>query len=198
MPYPAGSLDIEAVKLGIFQWVQEVTQGIIGPDRIIWRDQSQPLPKRPCVTMKIIDGPTPTDRNASLFFGPKPGQTPVTDNQSPSFNYGIQMEMTVSIQVFGNSKIPSPRALQLSLDLNSSLIRQSILDKLKKSGVSIQGRGRVKNLTALEESEYEERAGFDIEMGLVQNISDQPGTIEKINLEVETPAGTQTREIDLT
>lgn len=198
MAYPAGTLDLEAVKLGIYQWVQEVTQGIITPDRIIWRDQSEPLPKRPCVTMKIIEGPSPTDRNASLFFNPNQGQSPVTVNQTPNFTHGMQMEMTVSVQVFGNSKIPRPRALQLTLDLNSSLIRQTILDKLKKAGVSIQGRGRVKNLTALEETEYEERAGFDIEMGLVQNIEDQPGTIETINLEVETPAGTQTREIDLT
>jgi len=183
--YPAGTLDLKQIEDGFFQWVKEITQGIIPDSQILWRNQSEPLPPRPCVTMKIIDGPTPTDRNGSLFFNPKSGQTPPTSNQNPNFNVGMQMEMTVSIQVFGNKRVPRPRAIQLTLDLNSSLIRQSILDKLKKAGISIQGKSQVRNLTALEETEYEERAGFDINVGLVQNVLDQPGTIETVNMTIE-------------
>lgn len=187
--YPAGTLDLESIKLGLYQWVQQITQGVVPPSQIIWRNQSEPLPPRPCVTLKIIDGPTPTDRNASLFFGTK------TD---PNFVHGIQMEATISVQVFGNSRVDRPKALQLTLDLNTSLIRQSILDKLKNSGISIQGKSAIRNLTALEETEYEERAGFDVSIGLVQNVFDQPGTIETVNFELETPEGNKTIEIDLT
>jgi hypothetical protein len=179
MSYPRGSLNLENIKLGIFQWVKYVTQGIIPENQIIWRNQSEPLPPRPCVTMKIINGPTPTDRNAALFF----------NAPNRLFNQGMQMEMDVSIQIFGNTRTQRPLALQLTLDLNTSLIQQSILDRLKQSGISIQGKSEVRNLTALEETEYEERAGFDVSMGLVQNILDDPGTIETINGTIDTPDG---------
>lgn len=108
------------------------------------------------------------------------------------------MEMTVSIQVFGTTKLnKKPMALQLALDLNSSLLRQSILDNLKASGVSVQVVGQPRNLTALEESEYEERAGFDLTLGLAQNMNDEPGTIETVNLEVNTDVQDRTKDITL-
>lgn len=187
MSYPAGTLNLESIKFGIWNWVKDVTQGVVPDSQIIWRNQSEPLPPRPCVTMKIISGPSPTDRAGSLIFNA---------NNDP-FTVGMQMEMMVSIQVFGNTRVSRPMALQLTLDLNTSLIRQSILDKLKVSGVSIQGKSTVQNLTALEETEYEERAGFDVSMGLVQNVLDDPGTIEKVNITIDTPDGDRIRQIIL-
>jgi hypothetical protein len=197
MSYPAGTLNLEAVKLGIWQWIVGITQGIVPDNQIIWRNQSEALPPRPCVTMKIIGGPSPTDRDASLLFNPNPGQMPPTANQSSVFTAGMQMEMQLSIQVFGNTRVHRPLALQLTLDLNTSLIRQSILDKLKASGVSIQGKSAVQNLTALEETEFEERAGFEVSMGLVQNVFDSPGIIKTVNTELETPEGDRSNTIEL-
>ena len=51
------------------------------------------------------------------------------------------------------------------------------------NGVSVQEVGKPMNLTALEETDYEERAGFELGLGLVQNLTDDPGTIEKINIQ---------------
>ena len=194
MSYPAGSLVLSDVKLGIYNWVANSLAGVVKPGAIIWRNQSQPLPPRPCVTMKIISGPSPTDRNPSSF----------SDPTSNAYTLGMQMEMMVSVQVFGSTKVPNSSAHQITLDLNSSLFKQSILDNLKSAGVSIQSKGQVQNLTALEETEYEERFGFEISMGLVQNIVDEPGIIENVNVDVTvtnvsvtTPERSQSFEIVL-
>lgn len=88
--------------------------------------------------------------------------------------------MTVSIQVFGSTKVLRPMAYQLALDLNSSLSLQTVLDHLRTGGVSVYQQGDPQNLTALEETEYEERAGFDVLFGVAQNIVDDPGVIEHV------------------
>jgi len=191
--YPAGTLNLERIQDALYDWVRDISLGVIdGEDQILWRNQSQPLPARPCVTLKIIDGPRPIARQGNLFFNPD------THTKRNAFSVGMQMEMTVSIQVFGTTKLnKKPMALQLALDLNSSLLRQSILDNLKASGVSVQVVGQPRNLTALEESEYEERAGFDLTLGLAQNMNDEPGTIETVNLEVNTDVQDRTKDITL-
>lgn len=171
--YPAGSLDLAKIQAAIYNWIYNVSQGVLSDGgEIIWRNQSEPLPPRPCVTLKLIDGPKPIARNASTFLNPDGSQ-----------NVAVQQEATLSIQIFGNTRVHRPMAYQLAVDLNSSLMRQTILDGLKQAGIGIQQVGAPRNLTALEETEYEERAGFEIVMGLVQNIFDEPSTIETINLE---------------
>ncbi len=182
MNLPAGTFNLEKTKDALYQWVKEVTTGIITENQIIWRNQGEPLPARPCVTLKIIDGPSPIARNGNLFRGGK----------NDPFTVGIQMDMVLSVQVFGNTKKGQSTALQLSIDLNSSLIRQSILDKLRKFDIGVQEVGKVRNLSAIEENDYEERAGFEITLGLVQNITDQPGIIKTVNAEIKAlnPDGT--------
>lgn len=186
--YPVGTLNIAAVQDALYDWIKEVTKGVLTDGgEIIWRNQSEPLPPRPCVTLKLIDGPRPIARNGSLFFNTK---------RAP-FTVGIQMEATLSIQVFGNTRVHRPVANQLLLDINSSLLRQSVLDDLKMAGIAIQGVGSPRNLTAIEETEYEERAGMDISLGLAQNVSDKPGVIETIDVEINTDAGTEQKTINL-
>lgn len=175
MSYPAGTLDLDKIKDAIYDWVKEATQGVLEEDnQIIWRNQSEPLPARPCVTLKFISGPSPTDRDPSLFIGAV-GQPIVA---------GMQQEAVLSVQVFGNPQMPRPSAYQLAIDLNSSLMLPAVRLALKAGGVSIQGLGKPQNLTALEETKYEERAGFEVEMGMVQNISDKvTTTIGTVNLD---------------
>lgn len=176
MSYPAGSLDMNKIMDAIFGWVYLVLGDNLSQSQIIWRNQSEPLPSRPCVTLKIIDGPRPVARDANV------------QEYSPNgfYSIGMQMEMTVSVQVFGTTLNAPITAMQLALDLNSSLLRKSVLDVLNKGGVAVQGLGQIRNLSALEESQYEERSGFEISCGLVQNISDQPGIIAVVNGEIET------------
>jgi hypothetical protein len=197
MSYPAGTLNLVLIQDALYDWVRDITQGVFpeGEEHIQWMNQSRPLQARPCVTLKIIDGPRPIARSGNLFFNPIAGQ-PLSKQTNP-FTVGIQQEATLSVQVFGNTDVHRPLAMQLACDLNSSLIRQSVLDKLKSAGISVQEVGKPRNLTALEESEYEERAGFELLLGLAQNMKDQPGIIETVNASIETESGTQTKTIVL-
>jgi hypothetical protein len=171
--YPAGTLNLVAIEDGIYNWITNVVQGVIDAGQIIWRNQGEPLPARPCVTMKWIDGPKPIGRSASRFLNAA-GKQPTV---------GIQMEATASIQVFGNTQISKGKlALQLAIDINSSLMRQDILDGLKANGCAVQQVGDPRNLSALEESEYEDRAGLEVVFGMVQNVSEGTSTIETVNV----------------
>jgi len=172
MSYPAGTLNLVLIQDAIYDWIEGITQGVFPEgeegEHIQWMDQSAPLQARPLVTLKIIDGPRPIGRSANLFFNPD------ESTKLNPFSVGMQMEMTLSVQVFGNTNIHRPMAMQLSMDLNSSLMRQSV-----------------------EETAYEERSGFELTLGLAQNLSDQPGVIETVNLEIETPSGNRTKSIVL-
>lgn len=174
--YPAGTLDLVKIQDALYDWINGITQGVLDdPIQIIWRNQSEPLPARPCVTLKFISGPSPTDRDPAVFL----------NAANAPINAGMQMEAVLSVQVFGNTKIHRPMAYQLCVDIVSSLFSKEVLRKLHQGGVAIQGKGNVTNLTALEETQYEERAGFELDLGMAQNIVDESTTIQTVNLERE-------------
>lgn len=169
-----GTLNLAAVEDALYDWAYNIAKGGLNKDvQVFWKDQGEQLPARPCVALKFIYGPAPTDRDPNVFLGTVSGPT----------TFGMQQEGILSVQVFGNTQVCKPLAHQLALDLNSSLMLQSVRDKLKQGGVSIQGLGKVQLMSALEESKYEERAGFEVELGLVQNISETVGTIETVNIQ---------------
>lgn len=166
------SLSLARIKEAVYNWITNETDDVLEEGHVIWRNQSEPLPGRPCVTMKITDGPRRVGYGDSMTY--------VKGNR---FNIGGQREMTVSIQVYGNSQITDkPKASQIALDLNSSLSKPSVLAGLRAAGLAVQRQGDPSNISALEETEYEERAQFDVLFGLAQNVLDDPGTIEKVNI----------------
>jgi hypothetical protein len=186
--YPIGTLNIESIKDTIFTWVFNVTRGVVDDLQIVWRNQSEPVPPRPFIGLKIIAGPNPIARSPNTYMNP--GTNTIT--------VGMQMEATLSVQVFGNTLITNiPTARQIANDLNTSLFLADVLADLSAGGVAVQALGKVQSLTALEESEYEERSGFEIELGLVQNITRPTSTITSVNVEMETDAGNRTIPIIL-
>jgi hypothetical protein len=160
------SLKIASIQRTLYNWMVRETDGVIDKESIIWRDGSEALPPRPCVTMKIVSGPQRVGLQDNLTY--------ISGNQ---FNIGGQRVMVLSVQIFGNRQI-GPMAYQLGLDLNSGLSKLTVLDHLRAGGIAVQGQGQVNNITALEESEYEERAQFDVTLGVAQNVVDDPGIIE--------------------
>lgn len=188
MNYPSGTFNLEQTQDAIYDWIEGVTRGIFEDSlRIIWRDQSEAAPPRPFVSLKFTYGPAPIARDASV----------INKKSTGAVTTAIQMEATLSIQVFGNTKIHKPMAYQLAIDLNSSLLRQSVKDSLKKKDIAIQSLGKPQNMTALEESQYEERAGFEVGLGLVQNLVDDPGFIETINVQELIDGSGPTKTIHL-
>jgi len=176
MTSPAGTLNLALIQDAIYDWVNSVTTGILDDIQIVWRDQTEQLPPRPFASLKLIALPATTDRDPNVILGT--ADQPMT--------YAMQMEASLSLQVYGNTQITNgPIATQLAIDLHSSLMREDVRNALKQGGVSIQGLGKPQNLSALEESKYEERAGFDIDLGLVQNITDKTGTIGTVKIQGE-------------
>ena len=178
MSYPAGSLDLEPIEDALYAWIVTVTEGVFQDDdeHVQWRNQSQPLLARPVITLKWIDGPRPIARNANRFQSVSGGIM--------TSGTGVRQEATLSIQIFGNTEVQRPMAHQLAIDLNSSLMRQNILDQLKQAGIAVQVVGQPRNLTALEETQYEERYGFELTLGLSQNLTEETTTIGTVNAEI--------------
>lgn len=167
-------LSLAAIQRALYSWVKNECDGVIPGEQIVWRNQSEPLPPRPCVTMKIISGPRRVGYSDNVQY-----------LSGDRFMVGGQREMTVSIQVFGNTQIHRPIASQLTADLNASLSKQTVLDRLRAAGVAVFNQGEVSNITALEETEFEERAEFDVLLGIAENVVDDPGIIEHANVTPE-------------
>lgn len=168
------TLSIADTRKAIYNWIRKELAGVVEPDHIIWRDQSQALPARPCVTMKITSGPTRVGYGDNIAF--------VGGTTGSQFNVGGQRTMVLSIQVFGNSQISGPRAYQIATDLSFSLSKMTTLDSLRGSGIGILKQGDVTNITELEETEFEERGQFDVELSLADNVVDDPSIIEHVNI----------------
>lgn len=165
------SIRLDRVQRAIHAWVVRELQGDVPPEQVIWRQQSEPLPPRPCVALKVIDGPRRVGYSDDVrYVGGR------------RFNVGGQRVMTVSVQVFGSTRVHRPMAYQIGIDLNSSLSKATTLEGLRRDGLAVFNQGEVLNLTALEETEFEERSGFDVLFGLAQNVVDDPGIIETANV----------------
>lgn len=190
--YPAGSLNVSEIQKTIFNWIESRTRGLIPSSQILWRQQSEPLPRRPCVTLKVISGPTRVgyfDDGMTFIGGPTGSQ----------FNIGGHREMVISVQVFGSSRVKTMDAIQLAADLNTSLALTSVLQLLRAGGIAVLRRGDPSNLTALEETEYEERVQFDMTIGVAQNIIDDPGVIEHVGaITASIQSGSESQNIATT
>ena len=173
-------LSLYHVKKNLYGWIQsQIQEGLIDipSSQVVWREQSEPLPARPCVTLKIISGPRRVgfDDHVSLV-----------DDPSGTFNLGGQRELTLSVQVFGTKAQPG-LADEIANLLNASLSKMTVTDRLRagileggvrKGVVAVFSRGDVSDFSALEETEFEERSQFDVILGVAENIEDQAGIIE--------------------
>ena len=168
-----GKLILAEKQDAIYSWIKNELIGVIDAGSIIWRQQSEALPPRPCVTMKITEGPVSTGFGDNVMYR----------SSDQKFTIGGQRTMSVSIQVFGNTMVSSPMAYQTGIDLHASLGKPSVLDVLRFAGISVQHRSGVSNLTALEETEYEERSQFDVVLGVAENVVDDPGYIDHVNIQ---------------
>jgi hypothetical protein len=174
MSVPAPQLSLVQVQDALYTWISTELKQSIDPGSSIWREQSQALPPRPCVTMKITDGPQRTGYGDNVQY--------LNDGLRKNFKIGGQRLMTCSIQIFGSTIIRQPGAYQSALRLNASLSRLTVLDRLRSAGIAVLKQGDVLNITELEETEYEERAQFDVQLCVAENMTDDPGIIEHANI----------------
>lgn len=176
-------LDWPKVKENLFNWVRgEIDLGNISvpEEQVIFREQSAPLPPRPCVTLKIISGPRRLGSTDNIKF--RQGTDDIWD-------VGGQRAITLSVQVFGNNLQHGDNAQAIANALNVSLHKMTVTDQLRagildgatrKGSIAVWEVGDISDISALEETEFEDRAQFDVILGVVDSVEDQPGVIEEV------------------
>ena len=165
-------MNIAAIETTLYTWIKDELDGVVAADRIVFRQGSAPLPPRPCVALQMLNGPMRT--------GSFDDQTYDTTNDI--LDVSGQRTMDYSIQVFGNPASGPTIAKQIGADLSTSLTKPSVLDKLRAGGVAIFNIENIKDIPTLKETEYEERVQFDIKIGVPENVQDDTGCFETVDV----------------
>jgi len=165
------SLSRNEIQNAIFDFIQASVGTLVPQNKVVWREQSAALPARPAIGLKIISGPDEVGSFDDVMDA----------GDDTNVNVGGHRTYSISIQVFGNGDVGSSNAYQIATNIHSSLKRPTILEGLRRSGLSVHEIGTVQDISFLEESEYEERAQLDILIGVASNVEDQPSFIETVD-----------------
>lgn len=96
------------------------------------------------------------------------------------FNYGQQLKMTVSFQLYAKDQ---DEAYSLMCLFQQSLNKQTVLEQFRVFGLAVWDFGNVADLTALLNTGYEARTQLDVFFGLASNLTDDQGAIESVVIE---------------
>jgi hypothetical protein len=94
-----------------------------------------------------------------------------------------QRGATVSVHYFGDN--PMGPIMQAY----SSLEKQTVLDQLYASGIAVQSKEPIQNVSAALETRFDPHATFDFYIGMSENNLDDVGVIEKVQLTGEVDEG---------
>ena len=78
----------------------------------------------------------------------------------------------------------------------NSLEKPTLIEDFNAAGIAFWEKTEVQNLTDILETRFEERAAFDFMIGFADNIEDDPGVIEKVDLTATVTADGKDRLID--
>lgn len=153
------------VTSGASQAVATVVQTVEPQDvTVIFSDQNAPRP---------VDYPYAVIRLDSII---QLGYDEVReiDVDTNLATIGGQRRATVNIDYFG------PRPMENIMKAFNSLEKRSLNDIFYDAGIAYTEKNDVKNLTAMLETKYEERASFDFYIGFAENFEDDLGVIESV------------------
>ncbi len=154
-------MNTSTIKSSLFNWLNTEFGGGLTP---IFARQNSPRPQKPYATIQL--------QSLSMM-----GQDELRSiDDSGIATIGGQRKMTIDLNIYG------PDALGLMHQAQSSLSKQSVLDAFYESEIAIWNVGDAKDLTALLETNWEERAQMDVFIGFANNINDDLGIIEKVDL----------------
>ncbi len=132
---------------------------------VIWAKQNGPKPKKPFATLRLY-----------AFRGVGTNDEVPTDTPG-----GVEVkgtfEATLEIQYFGDS------AEQKLIELDQSLSKPTIVDRCFGTGVAFFDAQNVQDLTGLlDATNYEERASIDLSIRYANAMTDNPGYVSQVNL----------------
>ena len=140
---------------------------------VIFSDQNAPRPAYPYATIRM---------NSIVKIGWD--EIREINPQTNIATIGGQRRATISVNYFGTKPLE-----EISKAFNS-LEKQTVQDQLAASGIAIQEKNDIQNLTAMLETVFEERSFFDFFIGLADNVQDDLGIIETVELTGQLSGGT--------
>lgn len=147
-------------KKAIYEWFKAATAL-----PTIWEEQAQARPARPYASLNVLTGSTALGDDS---------QVQVSSGQ---FEMQGQRKFTVSCSIWADD------ALQKGEDVQTSLGRSDVTEKLRKAGLSVIDNTSVTELGQLFGTRWEARTQMDVVFGFSTKQKDIVGTIEKVELD---------------
>lgn len=179
-------LSIANIRNTLFNWADITSGGLVPSENIFFREQSAPAPARPSIGIKILSGPSRTSSFDDVIPRCDSSGNPIPGE----FLVSGQRTMLISINTYGDNRdFLKPVAFDSIINLHSSLVAPNALDILRMGGISVQKIEDIRNLSEIEESEFEDRYNFDFMIGVAQNLKQKISTIETVSeIELEVKA----------
>lgn len=151
------------LRLKILNWLQNNASSDLSA--IIFANQNAPRPSYPFMTMHILS--KEENEHADI---PRPNDLGVT-TISKTKNF------TVSVQSFG------PGSLDIMDDLRRTLEKVTVTQDLRSDGIAfIRVVSGVNDLSDTVDTEFEERAGMDVQFRTTAIVTDTVGVIESVDV----------------
>ncbi len=157
------AINFKDVKQTLYNWV--ITQVPLGMPVIFYMPNS-PRPEVPYISL-YLNSITQVNRDYAA-------------TNSDSFgvvNMKGDRQFTVQVQGYGNDP------LTVLENIRTSLQKQSVLDILRSGGIVYYSSLGINDITALIDSQFEQRAQLDLSMGIAQIYTDDPGYFDTIEVE---------------
>lgn len=151
-------ITIATIQKALYDWATLITTG-----RVIWAEQNSPQPVSPYFTLRLS-----SFRQVGEDFITSPnaaGKAVVFGNR----------DFTLGVQGYGSDVI------QNLIKLSTSLNRPTIQDSLRVAGIVVWDRTEVSNITGLDDTLYEERGTFDVQLRISDSVDDTIYTIDKVS-----------------
>lgn len=163
-------MNIAQIKESIRQWILDNKDASILS--VVYAQQNAPRPAKPYITLLV----TPVTRKEHAHISaPNSSGEAIIENEA---------EIVASVQCYGDN------ALSLLDSLRNTLEKQTVRDALRGAGTPyIRTLNGVSDLTEQVGTNYEPRAGVDLEFRAVITVTDTVGVIEEVH-------GTATHEIN--
>lgn len=138
----------------------------------IFADQAAPRPKPPFLTVRLLSVvPVGQDEIREI------------DPDTNIATIGGQRRLAVSVNAYGSG------ATDYLAQALASLNKVTVQEYLRAAGLAVCRIGTSQNLTAMLETEYEERVQADVTFNLAENVEDDLGIIEKVEYEGDLTNG---------
>lgn len=160
-------IDYEIVKTSLY----DAISSIVTPIEVIFYYPNAPRPENPYITLNL---------DSLVRIGDDYIPRPDTDGESTMIG---DREFTLQIQCYGNNCLTTLEKIR------SSLQKPSVLDTLRDDNIVFVNSLNITNITALLDTEWEQRGAMDLLFRIANTDEENLGVIETVEIEEEFSNG---------